>query len=155
MLGEPCTPGASVRDDESGIGAGWRRRCTHFTPRALISTCKDCPRFRAHSSIRLFVCSIIHLFHSSRHSTLIKLHIMGAVPRPFDVIEEPEDDLLNDLVKHGNADDQRDMARMGKMQEMRVSVCAVSCSKRIDADRTFADDSEISNHSPCLASVRF
>lgn len=43
---------------------------------------------------------------------------MGNVRREFEVIDDGED--LGDVVKHGKPADQRDMARMGKIQEMRV-----------------------------------
>lgn len=40
--------------------------------------------------------------------------------RTFEIIDD-DDETRNDLKKYGNAADQRDMARMGKIQEMRVS----------------------------------
>lgn len=36
------------------------------------------------------------------------------------MIDDDEDQLRKDLVKYGNDADKRDMARMGKIQEMRV-----------------------------------
>jgi hypothetical protein len=46
---------------------------------------------------------------------------MGKVRRTFEVIDDVDDAARNDLVKHGNSYDRRDMARMGKIQEMRAS----------------------------------
>ena len=46
--------------------------------------------------------------------------MMGNSRRTFEVIADV-DDARNDLSKYGNNDDKRDMARMGKIQEMRVS----------------------------------
>ena len=43
---------------------------------------------------------------------------MGNVRREFEVIDDGED--FGDVVKYGKPSDQRDMARMGKIQEMRV-----------------------------------
>jgi hypothetical protein len=47
--------------------------------------------------------------------------MMGNVRRTFEVIDDIDDVARNDLVKHGNSYDRRDMARMGKIQEMRAS----------------------------------
>lgn len=38
------------------------------------------------------------------------------------MIDDEDEDARNDLAKFGNEDDRRDMARMGKIQEMRVSL---------------------------------
>lgn len=46
---------------------------------------------------------------------------MGNTRPTFEVLDDSEDVAQNDLTKHGNADDRRDMARMGKIQQMQVS----------------------------------
>ncbi|KAM3506589.1 hypothetical protein MY11210_007487 [Beauveria gryllotalpidicola] len=43
----------------------------------------------------------------------------AAERRTFEIIDDDEERLRQDLVKYGNDDDKRDMARMGKIQEMR------------------------------------
>ncbi|OAA51132.1 hypothetical protein BBO_01079 [Beauveria brongniartii RCEF 3172] len=45
----------------------------------------------------------------------------AAERRTFEMIDDDDEQLRKDLVKYGNDDDKRDMARMGKIQEMRVS----------------------------------
>lgn len=45
----------------------------------------------------------------------------SAKRRTFEMIQDDDDQARNDLAKHGNENDKRDMARMGKIQEMRVS----------------------------------
>lgn len=49
---------------------------------------------------------------------------MGHQPerRTFEMIDDEEEEARKDLVKYGNEEDKRDMARMGKIQEMRVSI---------------------------------
>jgi hypothetical protein len=47
--------------------------------------------------------------------------MMGNARRTFEVIDDGDDVALDELVKHGNSHDRRDMARMGKIQEMRAS----------------------------------
>ncbi|TWU77416.1 hypothetical protein ED733_006469 [Metarhizium rileyi] len=44
---------------------------------------------------------------------------MGNIRRTFEIIDDGDDGGRRDYVKHGNSDDRRDMARMGKIQEMR------------------------------------
>ncbi|KAJ2984347.1 hypothetical protein NQ176_g3 [Zarea fungicola] len=46
---------------------------------------------------------------------------MGHQPerRTFEMIDDEEEEARKDLVKYGNEEDKRDMARMGKIQEMR------------------------------------
>ncbi|KAJ3495681.1 hypothetical protein NLG97_g3225 [Lecanicillium saksenae] len=43
----------------------------------------------------------------------------SAERRTFEMIDDEDDQARNDLIKYGNEDDKRDMARMGKIQEMR------------------------------------
>ncbi|KAM3434969.1 hypothetical protein MY4824_005122 [Beauveria thailandica] len=43
----------------------------------------------------------------------------AAKRRTFEMIDDDDEQLRKDLVKYGNDDDKRDMARMGKIQEMR------------------------------------
>lgn len=45
----------------------------------------------------------------------------AAERRTFEMIDDEDEQARQDLVKYGNENDKRDMARMGKIQEMRVS----------------------------------
>lgn len=48
----------------------------------------------------------------------------AAERRTFEMIDDEDEQARQDLVKYGNENDKRDMARMGKIQEMRVSFAA-------------------------------
>jgi hypothetical protein len=48
---------------------------------------------------------------------------MGNVRREFEVIDDGDD--FGDVLKYGKPADQRDMARMGKIQEMRVRLYTI------------------------------
>lgn len=44
----------------------------------------------------------------------------AAERRTFEMIDDEDEQARHDLLKYGNEHDKRDMARMGKIQEMRV-----------------------------------
>lgn len=57
---------------------------------------------------------------------------MGHQPerRTFEMIDDEDEEARKDLVKYGNEEDKRDMARMGKIQEMRVSISFKKTEKK-------------------------
>lgn len=96
---------------------------SHQQPPTPETKLADLPLFCPLLLLHLLFLSTLFFLRQRLVRSLRYRSTMGNVRREFEVIDDGDD--FGDVLKYGKPADQRDMARMGKIQEMRVRLYTI------------------------------